>query len=451
VDLITFGRQSQKKKLDEEPTPIKRKLAVRKHVLWPEQSRDVAGEVRTWVVNKGLGETVLHKAARLQYHDVVIYCVENPLDFDINVRDNAGYTPLHEACNRGHLDIAQILCAHGGAVNAPGYGGMRPLHEAVENGHGELARLLLSYGADPALTTYAGQTVAALAEESHCKPFIEGYLADLKGAKGDMWHFSGPTGFLDMIEQGFNVFSKIPRSLFDFRRRHLMRSAQRKRRQIRSFPCIKIKEEPKTDDKDDSVSTNQTIDNDAMKLKEDLKLVHIKEEVVEEKVEEKENTEESIDKELSVKTTHSDIDKNENKDITEETPRNLDVKEEKPIVLSHKKEIDSEEEEDDFMSFTFECSSLPLPEIYHIYGQHHKYVLMKELLLYLDFKKREELIIAAGNIETIELSSEQFMRRAHGCVLGSCSRKLVESSVSAELVKLTSSVEKLLDVESVKL
>lgn len=36
-----------------------------------------------------------------------MYCAESP-DFDINVRDNAGYTPLHEACNRGHLDIAQV-------------------------------------------------------------------------------------------------------------------------------------------------------------------------------------------------------------------------------------------------------------------------------------------------------------------------------------------------------
>lgn len=39
--------------------------------------------------------------------DVVVYCAESP-DFDTNVRDNAGYTPLHEACNRGHLDIAQV-------------------------------------------------------------------------------------------------------------------------------------------------------------------------------------------------------------------------------------------------------------------------------------------------------------------------------------------------------
>merc|ERR1719341_121908 len=158
---------------------------------------------------------------------------------------------------------------------------MRPLHEAVENGHGELARLLLSFGADPALTTYAGQTVAALAEESHCKPLIEGYLADLKGTKGEMWHFSGPTGFLDLPEQGFNIFCKIPRSLFDFRRRHLMRCAQRRRRQIRNTQCnieIKIKEEKidDKDDKDDSVSTNKTIDKELEKGKEETKLVYIK-------------------------------------------------------------------------------------------------------------------------------------------------------------------------------
>lgn len=38
----------------------------------------------------------------------MIYCLESS-DFNVNAKDNAGYTPLHEACNRGHLDIAQVL------------------------------------------------------------------------------------------------------------------------------------------------------------------------------------------------------------------------------------------------------------------------------------------------------------------------------------------------------
>lgn len=39
--------------------------------------------------------------------DAIIYCVESP-EYDVNVRDNAGYTPLHEACNKGHLGAAQV-------------------------------------------------------------------------------------------------------------------------------------------------------------------------------------------------------------------------------------------------------------------------------------------------------------------------------------------------------
>lgn len=37
-------------------------------MIWPEENKDIANEIKGWVINKGLGETVLHKAARLQYH-----------------------------------------------------------------------------------------------------------------------------------------------------------------------------------------------------------------------------------------------------------------------------------------------------------------------------------------------------------------------------------------------
>lgn len=32
-----------------------------------ESIEDIQNEIKTWVVNKGIGETVLHKAARLGY------------------------------------------------------------------------------------------------------------------------------------------------------------------------------------------------------------------------------------------------------------------------------------------------------------------------------------------------------------------------------------------------
>ncbi|XP_068250214.1 uncharacterized protein [Palaemon carinicauda] len=71
-----YIRKKKKVKADDEAAPSRKRFPVRKHVNWPEQSRDVASEVRAWVVNKGLGETVLHKAARLQYH---VTAIRSPL------------------------------------------------------------------------------------------------------------------------------------------------------------------------------------------------------------------------------------------------------------------------------------------------------------------------------------------------------------------------------------
>lgn len=117
---------------------------------------DIGREIRGWVLQKGLGESVLHKAARLGYMDVIAYCVER-LDMSPNQKDNAGYTPLHEACSRGSLDIAKLLLRYGANHSDTAHAGKRPLHEAVENGYVEIVRLLLAYGADPLLATYGGE------------------------------------------------------------------------------------------------------------------------------------------------------------------------------------------------------------------------------------------------------------------------------------------------------
>ena len=51
----------------------------------------------------------------------------------VNVRDLAGWTPLHEACNQGNLDIVKILIEHNADMNALGYQNNTPLHEAALN------------------------------------------------------------------------------------------------------------------------------------------------------------------------------------------------------------------------------------------------------------------------------------------------------------------------------
>lgn len=85
------------------------------------------------MVNKALGETALHRASRLGYDHIVTHIL-NSQSIEVDVKDNAGYTPLHEAASRGHVKIVRALLERGAAVDASAKG-IRPLHCAVENDH----------------------------------------------------------------------------------------------------------------------------------------------------------------------------------------------------------------------------------------------------------------------------------------------------------------------------
>ncbi|XP_075428918.1 BCL-6 corepressor-like protein 1 isoform X2 [Ascaphus truei] len=155
-------------------------------------AQHVPPEARRLIVNKNAGETLLQRAARLGYKDVVLYCLQRDRG-DINHRDNAGYTALHEACARGWTDILQILLDHGANVNCSAQDGTRPIHDAVVNDNLETVWLLLSYGADPTLATYSGQTPTKLASSEAMRTFLSDYLSDLRGrSDGDprtLWDF----------------------------------------------------------------------------------------------------------------------------------------------------------------------------------------------------------------------------------------------------------------------
>ncbi|XP_046397960.1 protein piccolo-like [Ischnura elegans] len=209
---------------------------------------EMGNEVRGWVVNKGLGETVLHRAARLGYTDLVWYCLEK-LRNQVAPRDNAGYTPLHEACSRGHLNTAKLLLLYGASPSDSALGGIRPLHEAAENGYMEVVRLLLSYGADPLLATYSGHTPMSLAGsaelaidrqkakeanlaggdvknswkvskpvkgmekeefESPLKQLLKYHVAEMQGRPTPAWTFAGSASCMDPQLNGFNPIQDIP-------------------------------------------------------------------------------------------------------------------------------------------------------------------------------------------------------------------------------------------------
>ncbi|XP_021096209.1 BCL-6 corepressor-like protein 1 isoform X4 [Heterocephalus glaber] len=196
------GRWSQQKtrssksptpaKFTEPCTPSKSRSAGPEEASESPTARQIPPEARRLIVNKNAGETLLQRAARLGYKDVVLYCLQKDSE-DVNHRDNAGYTALHEACSRGWTDILNILLQHGANVNCSAQDGTRPVHDAVVNDNLETIWLLLSYGADPTLATYSGQTALKLASSDAMKRFLSDHLSDLQGrAEGDpgvSWDF----------------------------------------------------------------------------------------------------------------------------------------------------------------------------------------------------------------------------------------------------------------------
>ncbi|KMQ96846.1 bcl-6 corepressor [Lasius niger] len=204
-----YIRKKKKPLKKDEALPKERKRQSQANKPSPECVADIQSEIRTWVIKKGVGETILHRAARLGYTDVTAYCLEK-LNSAPSPKDNAGYTPLHEACSKGHLEIAKLLLAYGANVSESANGGIRPLHEAAENGATELVRLLLSYGADPLLATYSGQTPLMLAIDTEANSILEQHLDDIQGRVTVPWSFVGPASILDPEETGYNPLDDVP-------------------------------------------------------------------------------------------------------------------------------------------------------------------------------------------------------------------------------------------------
>ncbi|XP_076250099.1 uncharacterized protein LOC143189964 isoform X1 [Rhynchophorus ferrugineus] len=206
-DYIRKKKKAKKEEPDMGSVERKKRVVAKT----PESIDDIQKEIKSWVLNKGIGETHLHRAARLGYADITAYCLEK-MDCPPSPRDNAGYTPLHEASVKGHLDIAKLLLRYGANVHESAQGGIRPLHEAVESGFVEIVRLLLSYGADPALATYAGVTPLSLATDDATKKLLKSHLTDKSGENGGPWQFNGPASCFDPEQSGYDILDEVPKT-----------------------------------------------------------------------------------------------------------------------------------------------------------------------------------------------------------------------------------------------
>uniref|UniRef100_A0A8D9EV80 BRCA1-associated RING domain protein 1 n=1 Tax=Cacopsylla melanoneura TaxID=428564 RepID=A0A8D9EV80_9HEMI len=99
------------------------------------------------------GETLLHTACKKDATKVLTLLKNSMTP---NVKDNAGWTPLHDAVSIGNETVVRLLLDSGALVNVPGMDNDTPLHLAARNERPALGRLLIQYGADTELRNLQG-------------------------------------------------------------------------------------------------------------------------------------------------------------------------------------------------------------------------------------------------------------------------------------------------------
>ncbi|MEM7350128.1 MAG: ankyrin repeat domain-containing protein [Acidobacteriota bacterium] len=149
------------------------------------------------------GQSLLHLAAHGGDTEILQRLLRH--DFDIDLKDVDGRTPLHFATMKTHRAAAALLLEHGAdarlpdgdgqtvahssaassdsqllqlfltpsTLDLPDRAGNTPLHHAAGWGRVENVRLLLAAGASPELANDAGQTALEVARESGRKRVVE--------------------------------------------------------------------------------------------------------------------------------------------------------------------------------------------------------------------------------------------------------------------------------------
>jgi len=85
--------------------------------------------------------------------------------------NHIGWTPLHYACSKGQLEVAQFLVANGAIVDSRSPNGTTPLMMAVQSGNEQLIKFLLDKGADLQLRNAQGLSAIDFAN-IYEKPWI---------------------------------------------------------------------------------------------------------------------------------------------------------------------------------------------------------------------------------------------------------------------------------------
>lgn len=108
------------------------------------------------------GNIPLHWASARGHAQLVDLLINNTDVESVNLKNNWGKTPLHDAMNR---DVARTLIKHGAHVMSQDIYGNTPLHEAIDMGRIDVACLLIQNRADVNTSNKKGKTPLDLLSE----------------------------------------------------------------------------------------------------------------------------------------------------------------------------------------------------------------------------------------------------------------------------------------------
>lgn len=114
----------------------------------------------------GDGFTALHFAAFFGRYEAAALLIERGAEVDAFGRGWMTGTAMHSAVSRLQSDVVRILLDAGANPNVRQSAGWTPLHAAAMNGDLTSVERLLASGTDPTATNEEGRSVADLANES---------------------------------------------------------------------------------------------------------------------------------------------------------------------------------------------------------------------------------------------------------------------------------------------